>query len=102
MQTHTTLTADWCPPDDHTVQEVGQPAIAGDVGEVREAPLASQEKGSEHSCPGSASTPESGSQEWGMSMATDCSQPPRPHGGNKLPEPITQPEGLPGDHWAAP
>lgn len=70
---------DWCPPDDHTVQKVGQPAIAGDVGEVREAPLASQEKGSEHSYPGSASTPESGSQEWGTRAEAEPGQPQHGH-----------------------
>lgn len=39
--------ADRGPPDDHAVQEVGEPAVAGDVGEVREAPLRGQERASD-------------------------------------------------------
>lgn len=41
------------PPDDHTVQKVGQSATAGDVGKVGEAPLwGEKQKCQDAACPG--------------------------------------------------
>lgn len=64
------------PPDDHAVQEVGQPAVAGDVREVGEAPLRSRERASEHSrLPGSP-----GAAGHGTPTPAGWSQPPRVDG----------------------